>query len=239
VPGEANAPLPVKAIVNTLPFSTKEPTVYQAEIVISFAAPDTASDTAAGGPTEQKYFTARDDRKRRTDHEFSAGQIMSVLEDQDNKTIVLLPQKKCAAEDAEDAEDKAGAGAAAAPPGESFGEFLTTEWLAEKLPANFEDLGKEEVNGKSLNKFRVRFEKTGTVESVSEAIVWVDEEIGMPVKTEFYSLKDGQPVNKVTTEFRNLKLSVEPGIFDLPAGCQNITAGEMQKVLRQERLNAE
>jgi hypothetical protein len=223
VPGEANAPPPVKAIVNTLPFSTKEPARYQAEIVISFPAGDSAA--------EQKYFTARDGEKRRTDYEFSAGETLVLLEGPDNKTIVLLPQKKCSAEDK--------TRPAAASPGESFSEFLTTEWLAEKLPANFEDLGKEEINGRALGKFRVRFEKTGSVESVSEAIVWVDEEIGMPVKTEFYSLKDGRQVNKVTAEFRNLKLSVEPGIFDVPADCQNIPAKEMQKILRQERLSAE
>lgn len=221
MPGEGPPP-PVKAIVNTLPFSTKEPERYQAEIVISFPE--------GGRDAEQQYFTARDGERRRIDYPLPYGKTLVLLEGPDGKTIVLLPQKKCSV------ENKNPSAGAAAPPGEAFGEFLTTGWLAEKIPAGFEDLGKEETGGKLLAKFRVRFEKNGGAESTSEAIVWVDEEIGMPVKTEFYSPADGRPLNKVTTEFRNLKLDVEPGIFDIAAGCQNISAAEMQKILRQERL---
>lgn len=203
--------------------------MYQADIVVSFPAGERDTGPSA---IAQKYFTARAGENRRTDYELAAGEIMSVLENGDGKTVVLLPNKKCSA-------GSKSREPGAAPAGESFGEFLTTEWLAEKIPANFEDLGKEESGSKMLSKFRVRFEKTAGLEGTSEAVVWVDEELGMPVKTEFYSLRDGQQVNKVTTEFRNLKLSVEPGIFEIPAGCQNISAAEMQKILRQERLNAE
>ncbi len=219
-----NSPPPASPAVSALPFSTREPALYQAEIVISI------TETDAGG---QKYFIARDGEKRRTDYELSAKETMSVLEDEGGKTIVLLPQKKCSA------EEKKAAGSAAPAQGESFTDFLTSGWLAEKIPTNFESLGKETVGGRALAKFRVRYEKTNGVESPGEALVWVDEELGMPVRTEFYTLKDGQKMNPITTEFRNIKLSVDAGVFNKPDGCQNISAGEMQNILWRERLEAE
>lgn len=230
-PGE-NSPPPAPPAVSALPFSTKEPALYQAEIVISLPGTPAANapdDDAAG----QKYFVARDGEKRRTDYELSPKETMSVLEDEGGKTIVLLPQKKCSA------EEKAAAGSAAPTQGESFTDFLTSGRLAENIPTNFESLGKETIGGQALAKFRVRYEKTNGVESISEALVWVDEELGMPVRTEFYTLKDGQKTNPVTTEFRNIKLSVDAGVFNKPDGCQNISAGEMQNILWRERLDAE
>jgi len=202
--------------------------VYQADIVISF--PSGPVGDAAG---EQKYFVARDGETRRTDYQLSDKETVILLEKPDGRTLILLPNKKCAA------EDTSVPGSALPSQNESLKESLTTAWLAEEIPANFADLGKEEINGKALAKFRVRFEKRGSVESASEALVWVDTELGMPVKTELYTIKNDQQLNKVATEFRNLKLSVESGVFDLPAGCQNIPFKEMQKLLRQERLSAE
>ena len=222
-PGEALAP-PV-TIVNTLPFSTKEPNIYQAELVVSFPAGDAV--------IEQKYFIARDGETRRTDYDLSGKNTMSVLEKPEGAAIVLLPQKKCSLEDA-----NAPAGTIPSQ-NDALKESLTTGWLAEKIPANFAALGNEQMGGKPLAKYRVRFEKRAGVESASEALVWVDEELGTPVRTETYDIKNDQQVNKVVTEFRNLKLSVDTGIFDLPAGCQNIPAKEIQKILRQERLNNE
>jgi hypothetical protein len=211
-----------------LPFSTKEPTVYQADIVVSFPV-GPAGDAAA----EQKYFVARDAETRRTDYELSDKDTLSVLEKPEGKTLALLQQKKCST------EDPGSSGISVQSQTGSLRESLTTGWLAEDIPANFADLGKEDVGEKQLAKYRVRFEKRGNVESQSEALVWVDPDMNMPVRTELYDLKDGQQLNKVSTEFRNLKLAVEPGVFDLPPGCQIIPAKEMQKILRQLRLSAE
>jgi hypothetical protein len=219
-PGEALAP--PATIVNALPFSTKEPAVYQAELVISFPGGDTEDSV-----TEQKYFIAKDGETRRIDYELSDKDILSMLEKPDGKTLVLLPQKKCSLEEAGQP--------AGSQPGDSLRESLTTGWLAEKIPSNFTALGKEELNGKLLDKYQVHFEKRGSVESQSEALVWVDAELGMPVKTELYTVKNDRQSNKVITELRNVKLGVDPGVFDPPPGCQNIPAREMQKLLRQER----
>ncbi|HEV7643558.1 MAG TPA: hypothetical protein VGO50_06380 [Pyrinomonadaceae bacterium] len=217
-----------------MPFSTKEPAVYQAELVISFPAPNAEApnaEAAENSLTEQIYFIAKDGETRRIDYELSEKDTLSVLEKPDGKTLVLLPQKKCSVEETGQP--------AGSQPGDSLRESLTTGWLAEKIPSNFTALGKVEVNGKMLDKYQVRFEKRGSVESQSEAIVWVDAELGMPVRTELYTVKNDRQLNKVITELRNLKLSVDAGVFDPPPGCQNIPAKEMQKLLRQERSNSE
>lgn len=149
---------------------------------------------------------------------------MSVIENAGAKTIGLREQKKCNSD---------------APPnnapveGESFSDFLTTAWLSGKVPASFEALGKEEIGGVRLNKFRVRFERPGDQPAMSEALVWVDDAIGMPVRTEMFSLVNNLPVKQMTIEFRDLKLSVDPGAFDLPAGCKNVPAKEIQEAARK------
>lgn len=216
---------PVQPVASRLPFSTKEPNIYQAEIVITVPGDSAAS--------EQKYFTARDGEKRRSDRHLSPTHTLTVLELPEGKTLVLRQQKKCSA------EKISTAGNTAAPQGEAFTDFLTNEWLAEKRPVNFEDLGKEELNGKQLAKFRVRYEKVDGVENISEAFIWVDVELGMPVKTEYFSTQNGQKINGAVIEFRDLKLAVDPSVFAKPEGCQNISAEEMQKILWLERLNAE
>jgi hypothetical protein len=200
-----------------LPFSTKEPQTYQAEMIVSFPG-----DAAV---TEQRYFTARDGERRRTDRELPGKETLSVLELTGGKQLILQQQKKCSP--AEDA-------ALPTRQGEAFTDFMTNEWLSERIPASYQEQGAEDVNGKSLKKYSVKFEKGG-----SQATVWIDEALGIPVKTEIYDLKDGQISNKVTTEFRNLKLSIDSNVFEKPPGCQNITAKEMKKLLWQERLNAE
>lgn len=224
--GQDPTPL-VQPAISELPFSTREPAVYQAEIVITISGDGIAS--------EQKYFTARDGEKRRTDHHLSQQNMLTILDLAEGKTLALQPQKgekKCSAE-------KVSTVGGSATQGEAFTDFLTNEWLAEKIAAGFEDLGKEDIAGKSLAKFKVRFEKVNGVENISEATVWVDDELGMPVRTEFYSLKDGQRVNSIVTEFRNIKLSVEPHTFAKPEGCKDVSVDEMQKTLWQEKLNAE
>jgi hypothetical protein len=211
-------------IVNTLPFSTKEPATYQADIVITFAPGETG--------VEQKYFTAREGDSRRTDYQLPGAETVSLLEKPEGRMLVLRPQNKCAADDTQ-------AGGFVASQMQSLKDSLTTGWLAENIPSGFSEAGKENIAGKSLTKCRVNFMKRAGVESQSEAMVWVDPELGMPVKTEAYSTKDGKAVNKMTTEFRNLKLSVDPGVFDPPQGCQNISFKELQRILQSERLGAE
>jgi hypothetical protein len=103
-----------------LPFSTREPEVYQAEIVV----------TAAG--VERATFTARSGAKRR--YEYNFGEKTAAVWLKSDKSYLLLPDKKIYAE-------QGTAEGGNAPP--ALEEQLTTEWLNIKPGAKFASLGTE------------------------------------------------------------------------------------------------
>ncbi len=77
---ETPKPFTPEEIKNDIPFSTKEPKVFQAEIVI----------TANG--TENKKFIARSGNSRRFDYNFGAKNQVSVI--QTDKIFTILKDKK-------------------------------------------------------------------------------------------------------------------------------------------------
>lgn len=134
---EADTPAPTPFVAEELkseiPFATKEPEVFQTEIVVLTDG------------QERKNFVARNGVNRRFDFNFGAKNQVSVL--QIDKNYLILPDKSIYAEN---------------PVGENtFGtegqtDFLTAKWLYEKTEAIFERL---ETEG-NLTKYRVRL-KTG------------------------------------------------------------------------------
>lgn len=116
-----------------LPFSTREPDVYQARIVVTT------------GSYEQVKFVAKNGAKRRCDYEAGESTAVSLRTDKD---YVLLPGKKIYAEEEEQA------GGNYVPPAAI--ESLTVESLTNRLGSKFEDLGTE--NG--LRKFRAKLDES-------------------------------------------------------------------------------
>ncbi len=129
VENETPAPTPaaVSELKSEIPFSTKEPETFQAEIV-----------SAAGG-RERKTFAAKNGANRRMDFDLGAKHQFTVL--QTDKNYLLLPDKKIYAENIEKPF---------AP--EGWTDFLTTEWLNAKTEAKFERL---ETVG-NVTKYSVR-----------------------------------------------------------------------------------
>ncbi|MCD9186398.1 MAG: hypothetical protein LUM44_08180 [Pyrinomonadaceae bacterium] len=115
-------------IKSQIPFSTKEPDVFQAEFVT------TANET------ERKIFKARNGVNRRFDYNSGTENEITFL--QTDKRYLILPKQKIYA------EDVSPTGVAAF---DEKTDFLTTEWLNERTEANFEKLETVE----NLTKYRV------------------------------------------------------------------------------------
>lgn len=194
-----------------IPFSTKEPNVYQAEIVLT--------SYANGEKQEREIFTARSGAKSRCDF---ADQISS-LRTGDNRSFLIDKGGKIYAEIE---KDSAGGGET----GDSIKDFLTVEWLNEKPGATFEKL---ETDG-NLTKYRARF--AAAQNANSEIFVYVDENLQMPVKQEFYSTNGEQKTLMFSMEMRNLRLEADDKLFELPKDFRKVSLSEFQK-LRRERLN--
>jgi hypothetical protein len=129
--GEKPSPTPFTAeeLASEIPFSTKEPEIFQVEIVVTV------------GETENKIFVARRGALRRFDYNAGAKNQVSMV--QSDKNYLIKQSKKIYAENA----------SASFSDAESWTDFLTTEWLNSKTDAKFLKLDAEN----NLSKYRVRF----------------------------------------------------------------------------------
>ena len=188
-----NSTLHVTEDIETgIPFQNKEPEQFQTEIIVS---------NFTGG--EKRYFLARDGANRLTVFNRGEKSEISVLQTADGKTFFINNEKKSYQEK----QTKA------AQTGGELSEFLTTEWLNQKTDAAFENLGAEN----NLTKYRVRLGDS----KVSEILIFVDENLKLPVKQEFYSVSGEQKTLMFSVELKNFSLQADK-LFELPKNYQEI-----------------
>ena len=217
--GAANGNTAVGEEVTSPPFATKEPERYQAVRVM------THSQTGEGDAVSQT-FIARDGDRRREDYESATGLKISSLQ-LPGGTYILIPSKKIYAElrqesGREDMERNESVPA----------DFSPDKLLNEARPeARYENLGTETVGGRATRKYRVTVRgKTGTAKEVTtETIVWVDEQLGMPIKSETIS-SGAATGSKVLMELRDVKETVDATVFDLPQDYKKV---EYKEILAQ------
>lgn len=89
--------------------------------------------------------------------------------------------------------------------------------------AKYERLGTEEINGRMTTKYRVTTGGGEGSKTASETIIWADESLGMPIKSESTS-KDGAKFNM---EMRDIKLEVDPALFELPKDYRKVEHSEL------------
>lgn len=204
--GEIPSPTPFTAeeLISEIPFSTKEPEVFQLEIVI----------TANGA--ENRIFASRNGANRRFDYDAGGkNQVSAVRAD---KNYLLLQGKKIYTEEA--SENFSGA--------ENRTDFLTTEWLSGKADAKFFKLGAEN----NLVKYRVVFGEAENAKA--ESLIFIDEAAGLPVRQEFYTVQGEQKTLTMTVELKNLKLEAASDLFVVPADYRRVSLEEFQKILKKE-----
>ncbi len=186
-----------------IPFSTKEPDQFQAEIVV------TANEI------ERKTFVARKGVNRRYDFNFGAKNQLTNL--QNDKNYLILNEKKIYAE----------TGTAQTVSTDDWTLFLTTEWLNEKHGANFEKL--ETID--NITKYRVRLGES----EQSEILISVDEQIGLAIRQQFYSIVGEQKILTYTVELKNLKLQADENLFAVPTDFRRVSIEELRKILRSDQ----
>ena len=198
--GDADSPAVPEELQSEIPFSTKEPEQYQAEIVV------TANET------ERRTFVARSGARVRYDFNYGAKNQLTQL--QTDKNYRIAPALKIYHEYAD---------GISVPP-DDWSKFLTSQWLSDKQPANFEKL--ESVD--NLTKYRVRLGES----NLSEVFVYIDETNNLPVKQEFYS--GGAPNALLyTVELRNLKLATDESLFTVPADFRRVSDEEFSNLVWQ------
>ena len=216
------------ATSSTPPFATKEPERYQAVRVIKGGA---GAEAAPNDVSGERTLIARDGDLRREDYESSAGEKISYLRRPEG-TYVLLPAKKLYAELRPEADGGTSEDGSSVPP-----DFSPDRLLNETRPeSHYEKLGAESINGRATVKYRVIVRgRTGAAgrEATTESLVWVDESLGMPVKTETTSTGGTASGARISMELRDIKETVDSSLFELPQDYRKVEARELFTEMRR------
>jgi outer membrane lipoprotein-sorting protein len=205
-PATNSAPTDIVAS-STPPFQTKEPERYRATRTITTV-------TADGKTTVVKSSTARDGELRRT--ESNVGSTKLVFLNIPEGTFVLLPDEKVYASTSSNetvlgsAED---------------GDLTPEKLLHEDIGStSYQKLGTESLAGRNTNKYRVVVNKSNAANvSPIETLIWIDEALGMPIRSETKS-PDG---THVTMELSEIALGVDKAVFQIPADYHKLALSEL------------
>ena len=181
-----------------IPFSTKEPEIFQAEIVIN--------SFLNGAKSEQRYFIARRDGNSLQTFYKGSENERSILRTAENKVFLINHQAKTYRE--------LSANKLVAFSDDKLIKSLTSKWLNEKTSARFEKLETE----KELTKYRVKLEDSTN----TEVFIYVDEKIKLPVKQEFFSIRENKKTLTYQLEIKNFKPEAGEEMFELPKNFEEL-----------------
>ncbi len=214
---------------STPPFPTKEPERYQAIRVITTGTAPGSSDFS-GVDTRTMTFIARDGDKRREEYDLRAGEKIVYLEIPP-KRFGLLPASKTYA----DLSAVQGETEASNPQRDTeiSPDRLMNEARAER---HYQKLGIENLSGRATTKYRVTSDQTTNGAVSSETFIWVDEALGMPIKS--VTRETGHDnLAEVITELKDISFDVDQGLFKLPKDYRKVEARLIfERVLGQKKL---
>lgn len=197
-------------ISTTPPFQTKEPERYRATRTIT-------NITADGRTNVIKHAIAKDGEFRRLEAEFVSARLIFVQGPQGK--FVLLPDEKVYVDQAE-----------GAVPGASDEDESSPERLlhTESGTSSYQKIGTEVVSGRNTNKYRVVVNASNAANvSSSETLIWIDEALGMPIRSETKS-SDG---SRSTMELSELALEVDKNLFQVPGDYKKVPFAEIARYL--------
>lgn len=215
-----NTSVGVTETSTTPPFSTKEPEQYQATMVIKGSLGEGSNIPGMSGLTTKEMRVARDGERRRVDTELFPGMKISYLQTPAGRYL-LVPARKVYA------EFKSGDEGSGADPAKNLSSDFSPDKLLNQSAAGgarYEKLGAEEVGGRATVKYRVTTGgRTGEAKSVTtESLIWIDEALGMPVRSETTVTGGAATGSKYTTELRDLKQEVDQSLFELPGDYRKV-----------------
>ena len=194
------------------PFSTKEPERYQATRVTT----SVGGDAGQTPPTVTKVLIARDGDRRREEYQTATNETLVYLETPQGR-FILSPARKLYS-DLNLAPDELDSVNSPDTPADFSPERLLNET---RTRARYEKLGAETINGRAATKYRVASldtaggDATDETSAVSLTLIWIDDALGLPIRSETSSTASDHTA-KLTIELRDLKQTIDPGIFELP-----------------------
>ncbi len=171
-----------------------------------------------GGESVVTSITISKDGERRREEEISAGRRVVYLDVPDGRFLVL-PDEKIYAPIVNGLSKE---------PQSSAEPIAEISVHTSPSLSTYENLGTEIVNGKTTSKYRVVVNNSGGDNVTnSETLIWIDESVGMPVKSVTRSATGTQ-----TMELSNLTLTVDTKQFELPQNYQKLELRALQQRIR-------
>lgn len=193
-------------VSSTPPFQTKEPERYRAVRTITTV-------NAAGETLVTRTSVTRDGEMRR----YESGKTV-YLESKEGK-FVLVPAEKLYADLREESRIYADEDAEVSP------ERLLHE---DSEYTSYQKLGPESIYGRNTNKYRIVVNNSAAPNvSQSETLMWIDEALQMPVRSETKSAEG----TRVIMELSDITLEVDRDMFNIPKDYQKLTFNELRKRL--------
>lgn len=200
---------------STPPFQTREPERYRATRTITTV-------TAAGEIVVTKNSLWRNGELRREESE-TAGQRMVYLNLLEARFLVLVDERLFA--DVTNVDHTATGG------NEDLSESSPDRLLhTEPIRTTYQRIGSETIGGRAAQKYHVVVNSSpeGNV-SVSETVIWIDETLHMPIRSESTS-RDG---TRVTMELSDIAPDVDGRVFQIPDGYEKIAFSELTRRLKR------
>ncbi len=203
-------------ISSTPPFQTKEPERYQAVRSITISK-------VGGEPVVTKTLIAKDGNMRRDEYETDTNERIAYL-DLPGGQFILLPKVSLYAELNSEPGDELDS-SVRQDETESSPERLLN---ATPIAARYEKIGMEVVNSRNTSKYRVLVNtSTGGTVSNGETLIWIDEALGMPVKSETVVATG----DRTTMELSGIQLEVDKSLFQIPEGYKKVAARAIRERL--------
>lgn len=201
-------------VSSTPPFQTREPDRYRATRTITVV-------TANGQTLITRSLIARDGDRRRNESQVTS-KMVTYLEVPEGR-FVLLSDEKIYTEATSDSS---------IPMGEADDTLeRSPEGLlhAETGNTSYQKLGREVIGERSTDKYRVVVNTANAANvSVSETLIWIDEILRMPIRSETRS-PDG---TRVSMELSEISLVVDASLFKIPEGYLKVSFNEFRQRLK-------
>ncbi|MEO6334287.1 MAG: hypothetical protein ABIO91_04820 [Pyrinomonadaceae bacterium] len=146
------------------------------------------------GEIQRRIFIARSGERRRIDYDLGTDNQHGVI--LADKEYVMFFKRKVFEE-----HDMSSSAAALYEP-------LSAQMLSTRDYASFAEISREG----SVVEYRARFNES----SNSEALIFFDETIGLPIKQEFYSIGGEERKLQYSVELKDFRAQAEPELFEVP-----------------------
>jgi hypothetical protein len=115
-----------------------------------------------------------------------------------------------------------------------LGDVMTPVSIIEQLKSRgqHEILGTEPVNGRPAIKHRfagAADTRTGAGSIEADSFVYVDQQTGLPLRSEVNFTSDRGDTARLVTETRDIQLNPQPSLFEIPTNMRKVTTQELKQ----------